>query len=237
MLRTLWVRLVSLALGFIERVFYYPKLRNVYRSLAQIDFVIDVGANKGQTIDFFAGLNPNIEILAFEASPSTYSKLAAKKVSNNVEIVNLGVSEVDGQLRFYDCVLNETSTFELPDMDSKYLKKKAKFLMCDAIELFNESFVHVVSLDNFLSRRKFEKQIDVLKIDVEGHELKVLLGSRKVLSSGSVRYVQIEQHEDDMRVNDFAEITSYLADFDYVPIRSIPHSFGNFKEVIFAKRS
>jgi hypothetical protein len=52
-----WHRLISYSLGINEKIFFYSKLRKFYLSNDIKDPVIfDIGANKGQSIDFFRGV-------------------------------------------------------------------------------------------------------------------------------------------------------------------------------------
>jgi FkbM family methyltransferase len=51
--------------------------------------------------------------------------------------------------------------------------------------------VQIDTLDNYCKENGIEK-IDLLKIDVEGHELDVLAGATEMLSSGKVRFLTFE---------------------------------------------
>ena len=53
--------------------------------------------------------------------------------------------------------------------------------------------------------------VDVMKIDVEGHELQVLLGSRKLLETGAIRDIIYEDHSRSFS----SPVASLLADFGY----------------------
>ncbi len=51
-----------------EAIFFYPKLKRFYIENLKKESIsiLDVGANKGQSIDFFLKVNPNAEFDAFE---------------------------------------------------------------------------------------------------------------------------------------------------------------------------
>lgn len=51
--------------------------------------------------------------------------------------------------------------------------------------------VSLTTLDNFSERQKIER-IDFLKIDVEGAELAVLRGARRLLAERRIRFIQFE---------------------------------------------
>lgn len=71
------------------------------------------------------------------------------------------------------------------------------------------------------------------KIDVEGAEYLVLIGSDKVLTNGLIKYVQFEQHENDMRTDSSKEIIKFLGDRGYFRVQGINYAFGNFSDDIY----
>ncbi len=84
--------------------------------------IFDVGANKGQSIKFFKSLNPLASIHSFEPSPSTFRKLESNLENQsyeNVYLHKLGLSSSKNKIPFYESVLDETSSFELPNLDSQ----------------------------------------------------------------------------------------------------------------------
>ena len=67
-----------------EGIFFYPKLKNFYKenlNSKEIS-IIDVGANKGQSIDFFLKIYPNAEINSFEPNKKLFIYLQNKYRTN-----------------------------------------------------------------------------------------------------------------------------------------------------------
>ena len=127
LIRWLVMKLVMLN----ERMIFDKRLIEFYKSNLQkkINFVIDVGANTGQSTDLFLKLNPNCKIIAFEPIPSLYQKLKRKYSDKpNIQLFQLGISDVAGQKTFYENIFQCTSTFEELDLTSEYLKTKSKVL-------------------------------------------------------------------------------------------------------------
>ena len=103
-----------------EAIFFYPKLKKFYKDNLKSTSVsiLDVGANKGQSIDFFLGINPNAKITAFEPNKKLFQLLEEKyKINGNIILNNLGVSNTNGELDFNENILDETSTFESLNLD------------------------------------------------------------------------------------------------------------------------
>jgi FkbM family methyltransferase len=173
------VKIIQTLIHFNESIFFYPKLKKFYReNLKGKDVsILDVGANKGQSIDFFLGIVPNAKINAFEPNKKLFTLLQEKhKQSPAITIHNVGVSNVNGALEFHENVMDETSTFEELNLDSAYLAKKGKVLGIAKEDIIVKSYkVDVIKLADFLKKDP-AVFYDVLKIDVEGHELQCLEG-------------------------------------------------------------
>ena len=124
------IRLISLAIWASEYAFFYPRLR---RSLAALpgpkpqSVILDVGGNRGQSVKFFRRIFKEIEIYSFEPSPGIFKFLADLNVTN-FQAFNLGVSSRNGVGIFYESLLDEASTFDLPNTDSEWHKTKSRIL-------------------------------------------------------------------------------------------------------------
>lgn len=224
-----------------EAIFFYPKLKKFYKDNlknASIS-ILDVGANKGQSIDFFLGINPNAKITAFEPNKKLFQILEEKYKNNgNIILNNLGVSNTNGELEFNENILDETSTFESLNLDSKYLEKKAKVLGVSKESIIVDKYkVAVISLSEFLKSNE-SSSFDVLKIDVEGHELPVLEGLFSNENQFKIRLIQLESHNDDMYLSNskHEDIDQLLNKNGYFEIAKIKHGFGDFAEIIYENK-
>jgi len=224
-----------------EAIFFYPKLKKFYKDNLKSTSVsiLDVGANKGQSIDFFLGINPNAKITAFEPNKKLFQLLEEKYKNNgNIILNNLGVSNTNGELEFNENILDETSTFESLNLDSKYLEKKAKVLGVTKESIIVDKYkVAVVTLSEFLKSNE-SNSFDVLKIDVEGHELPVLEGLFINGNQIKIRLIQLESHNDDMYLSNskHEEIDQLLNKNGYFEITKIKHGFGDFAEIIYENK-
>ena len=226
-----------------EAVFFYPKLKKFYKeNLTQNQInIIDVGANKGQSVDFFLEINQKSIINSFEPNQKLFNLLKNKyKLNNNVTIHNLGLSNIKGELVFHENIMDETSTFEDLNFDSKYLEKKAKVLGVNKENIIVDNYkVQVIRLIDFLKENK-ETKFDVLKIDVEGHEFQCLQGLFFENSIPvSIRFIQLESHNDDMYLNNnhHKKIEELLVNNGFEKVAEIKHGFGDFAEIIYENKA
>ena len=233
-LKRLWVRSISLTIWLFEYVLFYPKLKRVLSSLPGLtheSVIFDVGANRGQSIKFFWKIFPNIKIYSFEPSPNIFRKLR-KLSSANLQTYNIGLSSADGTAVFHESILDEASTFDLPDINSDWHKTKSKLLRVDKSEMYSEIEVPIRRIDNLVDENGI-RDIFLLKIDVEGHEIKVLQGAQVTFEKRIIKNIQIERHLNDLRVHNDAKIEELLLKHEFRRVASIRHSIGNFFEDVF----
>lgn len=237
-LSNLRIKLIKKVVDINEKLFFERKIRKFYRSTGPVNTVIDVGANKGQSIDFFLGLNPNCIIYAVEPNPELFALLKKKYGNNgNIRLFNVGISDKEGEKIFFENVFDYTSSFEELNMDSEYLKKKASMLGVRKEDIVKKSYpVSTRTLSQLIIEEKIAGPVDVLKIDTEGHEYHCLQGLFKGKIASIVRFIQLENHNDDMYANrvGFGEISTLLKNNHFSESARIPHGFGDFDEVIFA---
>jgi FkbM family methyltransferase len=229
------IRLVSLAIWVSEYILFYPKLRRILADLPEPkpeSVIMDIGGNRGQSVKFFRKIFKDICIYSFEPSPKIF-KILNNLNTTNFRAFNLGISSNNGQGVFYESLLDEASTFDLPNIDSEWHKTKSKILGVPKENMYSEISVPIKTIDTIVKENQV-KEIFLLKVDVEGHEFEVLLGAKETFERGIIANVQIERHLDDLRVSNENEIHEFLSGFGFLKITSIKHSIGNFYEDIYA---
>ncbi len=143
---------------------------------------VDVGANVGYYTALAAGLvgGRGGRVVAFEPSPYAFARLKQLVESNrldHVTAVNLGLSDTTGVTNIY---LGIGSDNHSPTMVAHE--------GADATE------VKIGTLDAEAERLDLER-IDLIKIDVEGHEPKVLAGAQRLLRERRIGAVLCEFNE------------------------------------------
>ena len=240
MLGKLQVWIVGEFIKLNEKLIFNRRLLKFYRSKLdkKINFVIDVGANSGQSIDLFLELNPNCKIMAFEPNPRLAQSLKQRYSYNpNIRSFQLGISDTVGQKTFHENIFDATSTFEELKMTSKYLKLKSIILGVKPDEIVVKRYpVEVTTLSDVINDQCTEP-ICILKIDTEGHEYACLAGLFKSQLRHDVEFIQLELHYDDMYINgkSLKEISEILNKNGFRLEGKVKHGFGNFEDVIFRR--
>jgi FkbM family methyltransferase len=235
------IKLIQLLIEINEKIFFYPKLKSFYKN-ASINInspvILDVGANKGQSIDFFKAIYPTCVIYAFEPNPRLFTALEKKyRDFKNIRLINKGVSDASGILELKETVTDETSTFEELNYDSNYLKMKSAILGVDPKDIVLKTHqVEVIKLSDFITENKLS-EIHAIKIDTEGHELKCLMGLFSGINSSTIKYIQLENHNDDMYFQKSGKqtISELLTKNGFPHYFKISHGFGDFEELIYSK--
>lgn len=232
------IRILQHLISLNERIFFYPKLASIYRRLLgnRVGKVIDVGVNKGQTIDFFLKMNPDVEVWGYEPNASLFKRLRQKYGNNpRIHLFDAGVSSEKGRMRFFENILDETSSFEMPNLDAKYTRMKAKILGVSPRNTIRDAYdVETTTLAEILNG--FDGLVaDVLKVDIEGHEYQCFKGLDTLESDVvPVRYIQIERHYNDMYGNkNYEEMEDLLKSYGFEIVEEVGHGLANYHERIY----
>jgi FkbM family methyltransferase len=160
------------------------------RRLASGMTVVDVGANIGLYTLLFAKLvGERGAVHAFEPEAKNHERLATNVLLNrfgNVRVRHAAVYHESGNLTlnvFPDSV-NSWHSLGAPVLPDPFRRGKTM-----APE--SKQDVAAVSLDDYCEKEKLER-IDLLKVDVEGAELEVFRGARRLLSEGRIDAILFE---------------------------------------------
>jgi FkbM family methyltransferase len=130
---------------------------------------IDVGANDGSHVNNLIKSYKKINFCLFEANPFNYKKLRQNiKKNKKIRLYNFALGRKNALIKMFDYKRSGSKL-------STSNKKNLKYLVNKKIYSFN---VEVKKLDNF----NFIKKVKIIKIDVEGDELNVLLGAKKLIN-------------------------------------------------------
>lgn len=138
--------------------------------------IFDVGANEGHysklVLEIFNANHPGLHL--FEPSVETFNRLKNNLQSSTLTFNNFGFSDKNERVTLYKS--KKGSVYA-----SVYESDRSDYI--ESIELR--------TLDDYCDQHNIG-HIDFLKIDVEGHEFKCLLGADKMLREGRIQFIQFE---------------------------------------------
>lgn len=171
--------------------------------------IYDVGANRGSTIAKFISIFPSAKIHAFEPYAPLCEGIKNRFPDNkNLSINNVGISQEKGDLTFYVNKSVDTNSF-LPSKETG-LNSDEQVKNVDTIT------VPVTTISDYFNEAK-HNQINILKLDIQGSELKALKGAEALLKAKKVDVIFaeayfVQQYQDQPL---FYDIASYLLQFGY----------------------
>lgn len=189
----------------------FRKLCEIIR-LLKIDtpLIFDVGANKGQSLTHFRQEFPESEIYSFEPNPEMFQELK-KNCSgyNNIHLCQIALNNESGIFPFNVTNVQEASSLLKPDPKLMQLSKNNKYD-------FHTIDVQCETLDYFCKQNNITG-VDLLKVDVQGAELRVLEGSRGLLQEGVVKVIYAEMNFAETYYNQvqFEDLLIYCRQFNY----------------------
>ena len=117
----------------------------------------------------------------------------------NTKIFNYAISNKNGVSLFYINHHDLTSSLNRINHDNNFLKFKSKLFGVKSKNMIKKKVkVKIITLNNLLKKNKI-KQLDLIKIDTEGHELQVLQGIGRSIQK--IKIVLIEFRNDNVYKN------------------------------------
>ena len=233
-------KLTLFLLSFFDH-FHKRKIINFLKKrVSKIDNFIDIGAHKGESIELFTRNFIIKNVYSFEPSETNFNKLISntnyllKKKKINFFFYNLGLGKKKQKLNLNISIDSSSSTLNFLDKNSNYYQKKKNILGFSKKDLIlNKELVKIETLD-FVMKKKNFKKIDLIKIDTEGFEYDVLLGSVKLLKK--TRMILFEHHFDNMIIKKytFGKIHNFLISNNFKRIFKLKMPFRKTFEYIYA---
>lgn len=177
-------------------------LRRIFQARSP-DVIFDVGANIGQTSEFFASIFPGATIFAFEPISSTYDALRknTKGIARiRTERLSLGDREGDAVMK-----LGAESGWSRVIEGNQEASHSPE----------TSETVRMMRIDTYCAEKGI-RAIDVLKTDCEGFDLKVLQGAGAMLKLQAIGavYSEVNFRRDGSHA-DFFAVESYMSSLGY----------------------
>lgn len=175
----------------------------VIHFLRENDFFLDIGSNLGHFSLIASGV-ANANSIAIEPIPTTYERLLKQikinKFEDKIEALNIGLADVTSTLYF--------------STDRGTMNRIVDINYSNAIK------VAVTTLDAI---NKTNKNISLIKMDVEGYENYVLQGGIETLSNINLKAIIVELNNSGAKYNiSDNEVYSKLLKLNFEPYRYNP---------------
>ena len=222
-----FIKIARYALNFLD-YFQQKKIISFFKKQSFNKLVLfDVGAHHGETVFLFKKNFQINKIYCFEASEENFNKLKKNiknnKLDNICELNNFAAGDV--KKNFF---LNQTI-----ESSSSTINQKMRILNIKKVkDFYKKTVIEMIKLSDYISNKNI-KSIDILKIDTEGYELKVLEGLGPLHKL--VKFVYFEHHYDDMinKKYTFSDINCLLLKYNFKKVYKSKMYFRKSFEYIY----
>jgi FkbM family methyltransferase len=159
--------------------------------------ILDIGGCEGEESIRYSKLFPNAEIFIFEPLPSNQDLIKqnfANYKIDNIKLLPVALSDKDGFADFY--VSSGHPEDQLTELDWNFGNKSSSLLEPEIstihkwLKFKNKIKVPTMTLYTFVEQNKIDK-IDFVHMDVQGAELKVLLGAKDNLNKIKAIWLEV----------------------------------------------
>ncbi len=194
------------------------RLYKIFLKNINTPVVIDVGANIGQTIYRFKKLNNKSIIHSFEPVKKDFQILLKRfKDHKTIFLNNFALGDKDQKKKFFSNKLSGSSSFSQLTPQTEWVYQRSSTRKIDPNQLLDEVFdCQIMKLDDYCEKNKIKK-IDILKIDTQGFEDKVLEGAQELIKTKRIDYIELEiifNNIYEKKLN-FFEVEKHLIPFGY----------------------
>lgn len=177
------------------------ELKAIQQAVVPNTITCDIGANKGSYLYWLSRWVQQGHVYAFEPQPSLaiyLQQICAVLKLNNVTVEEMAVSDHTGTCEFYVPETGNSPSASICKNDSER-------------NGFHSVEVNTVSLDDYFQE---DRIISVIKIDVEGAELGVFQGAKRILTQQSPLLL-FECEGRHLESNTVFEVFEYLNELGY----------------------
>ena len=147
--------------------------------------IIDAGASIGNTTKKLSDIFPLAKVYAIEPYPPFYEELNKKVYQNkNIKTKRIAFSNINSS-----AILKINRS---PGTNSLlYSSKDGESIYGNSFDTLKELVVKCETIDHFIDFHSI-KNVDLLKMDLQGSELDALEGANSILKSGKIKCILIE---------------------------------------------
>ncbi len=224
---------ISFLIDFVDKYYHQRKIFNFLKNF-EIKKVYKNIANKGVFIKAIKKLKNVEKIYSFEPQKKIYQNLSLHSIENKIFCFNLALGNNNEIRNLKINKKSSTSTFsEIDDLSMWYKIKSFVVSGSPKSSFIYEEKVNVIKLDDFCNDYKISN-IDLLKIDTEGHEKEVLEGALNLIKEKKIKYILLEFHLSKMYKNySTKDLENFLDNFNFRLLKKCKFPFLYFEDRIY----
>jgi len=193
----------------------------------KIKTILELGSRDGEDAIKLAKFFTNAKVITFECNPETYSIVVNNTQQyKNIIPYNLAVSDIDGEIDFYQSIHGNPGSSSIFEKTGKY----------DHIENYIQNKIRVKStrIETILKTINVE-QVDLVWADLQGAELKAFKGMGEYIKDVKCLLTEVEYQEMYKGQPLYEDIKLFLEKESFIEVYKTSF-YGNFwGDAIFIK--
>ena len=180
--------------------------------------IFDIGANRGQSIERFLKTFDYPTIHAFEPNKEEFDKLKTRfSLKKNIILNNLAIGDKKENKEFYLTSHSGNSSFIDLNPNTKWINIRSKQARVNRENYIKRrEKVNINTIDNYLILNNIN-HIDLIKIDTQLYEDKVLKGCESTIKNQKVDAIEMEIVFSDAykKYFSFSDLEKYLIPYNF----------------------
>jgi FkbM family methyltransferase len=209
----------------------------IKKKISNNPIIVDVGANEGQSIKRFKNLFDSPVIHSFEPIKEEFEKIRQKYQNDkNIFLNNYALGETETTKEFNITKKSGNSSFNNVNQGTKWIEARSREYKTTEKEYVQEKrSIGIDTLENYFLNNDLKK-IDLLKIDTQGYEDKILEGSLSLIKEKKIDAVLTEIMFDDVydKYFSFSDLERYLIPYDFRMVAIDLSNNNLFSGLVFA---
>ena len=199
--------------------------------------IFDVGGNKGQSIEKYLKIFEKPIIHSFEPIKTEFDYMCSKfKNNKNIFLNNFALGDKTEEKEFNVTAKTANSSFNKINLDTDWLKLRSKqYNTSEEGYVTSVQKVNVIKLDDYCKDNNISL-IDLVKIDTQGYEDKVLEGSLNSIKQNKIKAIVTEIMFDNVydKYFSFSDIEKFIIPYNFRMIGINLHNNSLFSGLIFS---
>jgi FkbM family methyltransferase len=180
--------------------------------------IFDVGGNKGQSIEKYLKIFDKPIIHSFEPVKTEFDYMSNKfKNKKNIFLNNFALGNKTEEKEFNITAKTGNSSFNKINLGTDWLKRRSRqYNTSEEGYVTSVQKVNVIKLDDYCKDKNISV-IDLLKIDTQGYEDKVLEGSLNLIIQNKIKVIVTEIMFDNVydKYFSFSDIEKFIIPYNF----------------------
>ena len=203
---------------------YNPQNKELYfddllkDKISNNPIIFDVGGNKGQSIEKYLKIFDKPIIHSFEPIKTEFDYMCSKfKNNKNIFLNNFALGDKTEEKEFNVTAKTSNSSFNKINLGTDWLKVRSKeYNTSEEGYVTSVQKVNVIKLDDYCKDNNISV-IDLVKIDTQGYEDKVLEGSLNSIKQNKIKAIVTEIMFDNVydKYFSFSDLEKFIIPYNF----------------------